>query len=611
MTSHRIGDFADDPNWVSFGKSLRHAVQDPSSYGFTSSEKLLAEVARLRGVDTASLRNPLAAVAWIEANAPEALNDKNAHVPMTGVLLLSQIGILDKGLAEKIGPDLFSGALSRDDLRRALDELKARPGIGKIAAHDRVKRAEAFENRVFDYLQSHPDVLGLGERVTVVPSTRAATAPYDFAAIRDGEMVAAIEVKSSRQKLHYRYLVETLAMIALAARKYNRALLVVPEDWGDAIDKIGELIRSLRLDGVQHAMFSEEDGGHLTVFNSSTDKTKLGRQLTEAHLRDPSSTRFGILPGKSEDRILTDEKRAQSQNDASGETKLAAANSAEETNRIVELDPSHIHSAGVEDRMDGGLRDIDALAASIRAVGQKIPILVRPHPQRRGEYEIVAGRRRLEACRIAGLPVRAEIQALDERELVIGQAIENIAREDLTYIERARVAVRMVDEVGLPQSAIDEAFSCGKTDRSRYLKIGRGLSGDILSWIGKAPSVGRPRWERLVKLVARDSEAEPRMRATIEALKDEAANLTSDQRFARIWHAAGQLPEPADDRQLPDDLVSVEGLSEPVARVRKSKDGLEITLFDGTKDGLLEWVEVNKSSVIEQLVRLHERKTGS
>ena len=259
--------------------------------------------------------------------------------------------------------------------------------------------------------------------------------------------------------------------------------------------------------------------------------------------------------------------------------------------------------------MDGGLEDIDSLASSIRALGQKIPIIVRPHPGLEGEYEIVAGRRRLEACRIAGLQVRAEIQALDEKELVLGQAIENIAREDLTYIERARLAVRMVDEAGLPETAIDEAFCCGKTDRSRYLKIGRGVPSDILTWIGKAPSVGRPRWEKLVGLLRLDPEAEPRARRHMAALAGAPEDLSSDQRFAHVWQAAGRPPAPNEPQAASKELVSIDGINGPVARMKRSSEGLEITLFDGSREGLLEWVEANRGSVIEQIIRMHEAKS--
>lgn len=241
--------------------------------------------------------------------------------------------------------------------------------------------------------------------------------------------------------------------------------------------------------------------------------------------------------------------------------KLAAANPQPVANRVVELDPKLVHAGGLEDRIEIGAAEIERLAESIRAVGQKVPILVRPHPERPCEYQIVAGRRRLAACKQASLSVRAEIQDLDERDLVLGQAIENIAREDLSYIERARLAARMVDEAGLQPVDIDMAFSCGKTDRSRYLKIGRGVPSDILQWIGKAPSVGRPRWEQLVSALEADEAIEARIREVLAAANEEDRPATSDDRFTQVYRAATEYPKPENAKPQKAETLILPGKS--------------------------------------------------
>lgn len=606
MNSHRIEDFAQDPNWIRFGKSLGQAVQNPRSYGFTSSEEMIAEVAHLRGVDPASLRNPLTAVAWMKDRAPKALDEENPRLAMTGVLLLAQISILDSALADEIGPRFFSGDVTRAKLKATLTTLREGQISHEIDAHRRYKRAADFEERVFEFLLADPGALGLGSDVTVARSPRQAVAPSDFVVLRDGKAIAAIEVKSHRQKLHHRYLVEALAMTSISAKAYERAFLIVPEEWGDAVSRIEDLIRSLNLGSLQCAVFSDVDGGRLKVIGDHVHEE--GSKQTDGQgLGTDTEGWRGMQPGMTEEGKMTDQRETSAQAEPGNRPKLAAANFQNATNQIVEIEPAIVHSAGVKDRMDGGLQDIDALASSIRAVGQKVPILVRPHRDRAGEYEIVAGRRRLEACRVAGLRVRAEVQALNEKELVVGQAVENIAREDLTYIERARIAVRMVDEIGLSQQAIDDAFCCGKTDRSRYLKIGRSVPEDILAWVGKAPSIGRPRWEKLVRALTNDGEAEQRIKNAITSVGDEAADLSSDQRFACIWEAAIQPRNPNEPDEEPEGLVSVDGYDAPVARLRRSPEGLEITLFKGSREGLLEWVEENQSSLIEQILRLHER----
>ncbi|MCZ4365502.1 plasmid partitioning protein RepB [Sulfitobacter dubius] len=606
MNSHQIEDFAQDPNWIRFGKSLSQAMQNPRSYGFTGSEELIAEVAHLRGVDPASLRNPLTAVTWMKDHAPKAIDEENPRLAMTGVLLLAQISILDSGLADEIGPKFFSGDVTRAKLKATLATLREGQVSHEIDAHHRYKRAADFEERVFEFLLADPSALGLGSDVTVARSPRQAVAPSDFVVLRDGKAIAAIEVKSHRQKLHHRYLVEALAMTSISAKAYERAFLIVPEQWGNAVSRIEDLISSLNLGSLQCAVFSEVDGGRLKVIGDHVYED--GSEPTDGEgLATETENWRAMQPGMAEEGKMTDRRETSDQVELGNQPKLAAANFQKATNRIVELEPAIVHSAGVKDRMDGGLQDIDALAASIRAVGQKVPILVRPHRDREGEYEIVAGRRRLEACRVAGLRVRAEVQALDEKELVVSQVVENIAREDLTYVERARIAVRMVDEIGLPQQSIEDAFCCGKTDRSRFLKIGRGVPEDILSWVGKAPSIGRPRWEKLVRALLNDGEAEERIRSAITSVSGEAANLSSDQRFTCIWEAAIQPRKPDESDEEPEDLVSVDGYDAPVARLRRSPEGLEITLFKGSREGLLEWVEENQSSLIQQIIRLHER----
>ncbi|MFX0547375.1 plasmid partitioning protein RepB [Roseovarius sp. S1116L3] len=286
---------------------------------------------------------------------------------------------------------------------------------------------------------------------------------------------------------------------------------------------------------------------------------------------------------------------------------LAAANAGPVAGRIAELDPGLVHAGGLEDRIDVSQAEIATLAESLRKAGQKVPILVRPHPDKPGEYEIVAGRRRLAACRLAGINVRAEIQDLDDASLVMGQAIENIAREDLTYIERAKLAARMVDEAGLAAADIDTAFSCGKTDRSRYLKIGRGVPDDFLSFIGKAPGIGRPRWEKLVAHMASDKTALPRMREELAAANTEDGRLSGpDARFSHLYDAAFRSEvnhKPAEPRTLSGDEIWVPSHDKPVGTIKRTGSGVQLTLRDAPEPGFLDWLAENGQLLVVQMLR--------
>ena len=250
---------ATEPNWLTFAKALAAAMENPSNFGFTDSSRLLAHVARERGVDPASMRNHLAAVSWMSEHAPETLKKKNPRFPMTGVLILSQINRVSKDLAADLAPKFFSGDVSRSQLQEALRAAQATRGGHFVPGQERVRRTADFEEEVYRYLAKHPLVLGMGKNIRVTRSQNDSRVPYDLMIMRDGKEVAALEVKAPRQKRHRRYLVETIAMGSLLSREYPSAVLVVPESWGESVDEMAELIRDLRFEELKLAVFSDHD----------------------------------------------------------------------------------------------------------------------------------------------------------------------------------------------------------------------------------------------------------------------------------------------------------------------------------------------------------------
>lgn len=246
-------------NWVAFGKALSTAMDDPSAYGCSDPSHLLAAVAQIRGVDPSSLRNPLAAVNWMKKYAPEALDEENQKIAMTGVLLLSQISNLSNDLAESLAPRFFSGEMTRRQLQISLRNLEATQGGRGVAAHERVKRRSEFEDHVFRYLAQRPEALELGADVEVVHSRREALVPSDFTVLRNGTPIAVIECKSHRNKLHRRYLVELLAMAALQTKVQKQAFLVIPPTWGSSIEELLKLIQDLSLSSVRIAVFGQDE----------------------------------------------------------------------------------------------------------------------------------------------------------------------------------------------------------------------------------------------------------------------------------------------------------------------------------------------------------------
>ena len=110
---------------------------------------------------------------------------------------------------------------------------------------------------------------------------------------------------------------------------------------------------------------------------------------------------------------------------------------------IVDLDTETIDASFITDRLEGSAESHSALVASIREHGQQVPVMVRPHPQGEGRYQIVYGRRRLKALAELGRRVRAIIKPLTDQQLVVAQGQENSARTDLSFIERALFAAKL------------------------------------------------------------------------------------------------------------------------------------------------------------------------
>ena len=212
------------------------------------------------------------------------------------------------------------------------------------------------------------------------------------------------------------------------------------------------------------------------------------------------------------------------------ESKLASGQT------VVELDPTLLDASPFQDRLpDDTSADLAALTTSIEQEGQKVPIQVRPHPGAAGRYQIAYGHRRWRVMSSLGRPVRAIVLDLTDEQLAIAQGIENSARQDLTWIERALFAARMEKAKLKPRDVI-AALSIDHSELAKMRTVTTVLSSDLMHKIGRAPTVGRPRWFQLADAVKKDSAASGRIQKIWAAAQISAA--TSDQRFAHALAAA-------------------------------------------------------------------------
>lgn len=219
---------------------------------------------------------------------------------------------------------------------------------------------------------------------------------------------------------------------------------------------------------------------------------------------------------------------------------------------VIEVPAGVIDASIVADRLGHDAGEMAELVASIAEHGQQVPVLLRPHPEIAGRYQVAYGHRRVRAAGELGRPVRAVVRPLSDAELVVAQGQENNARTDLTFIERALFATRLED-AGFPRATIMAALGIDKTALSKLVAVVRRISPEVIEAIGPAPRTGRDRWIALAAL----AEAPKGAARARTAISSEAfGHLATDMRFAAVFDAL-QPKKPA--RAARADWIEGEG----------------------------------------------------
>ena len=134
------------------------------------------------------------------------------------------------------------------------------------------------------------------------------------------------------------------------------------------------------------------------------------------------------------------------------------------------------------DALRTSMGSLEELAASIKEKGLLEPIVVRPAD---GGFEVVAGNRRLEACKRLGLrSIPCHVADLNDREAFEVALVENIQHETMNAIDEARAFKKYVDEYGY--GGISElAEKIGKSqgyvsNRIRLLSLPKGVKEEVI-----------------------------------------------------------------------------------------------------------------------------------
>ncbi len=115
--------------------------------------------------------------------------------------------------------------------------------------------------------------------------------------------------------------------------------------------------------------------------------------------------------------------------------------------------------------------DLSEMVSSIKEKGVLEPILVRSHE---GRYQIIAGERRYQAAKLAGLQHLPCIEVdVDNRGMLEISLIENLQRKDLTPFEESAAIQRLSDQFRYTHEEIARKLGKSRTVITEALSLNR------------------------------------------------------------------------------------------------------------------------------------------
>ena len=113
--------------------------------------------------------------------------------------------------------------------------------------------------------------------------------------------------------------------------------------------------------------------------------------------------------------------------------------------------------------------ELRELSESIKAHGVLQPLLVRKQGD---SFEIIAGERRYQAAKLAGLTeVPVTIKEADDQAVLEMALIENLQRSDLNPIEEAKGYKQLIKTSGMTQEALSKAVSKSRSTITNSLRL--------------------------------------------------------------------------------------------------------------------------------------------
>ena len=251
------------------------------------------------------------------------------------------------------------------------------------------------------------------------------------------------------------------------------------------------------------------------------------------------------------------------------------------------------------------------LAESIRMYGVLQPLVVtrKEVPKEEGgfsvEYELISGERRLRASRLVGIPTLPAIirtDADDARLKLELAIIENIQREDLNPVDRARGFERLAKEFGLKHTEIASRIGRSREYVSNSLRI-LTLPEEILSALSEG-KISEGHTRPLLMLDTRKEEQEVLFK---EIIHKRVTVREAELMARRIAVDRARRPEKIFNQEISEMENQISAALGTRVHVEQRKDGGKIMIdFFSEEDlhSILNMMTKAKAGVAAEMVRV-------
>jgi len=263
--------------------------------------------------------------------------------------------------------------------------------------------------------------------------------------------------------------------------------------------------------------------------------------------------------------------------------------SAEKGTVILHIPIDSIRMNPYQPRQSVDKEALEELCESIRQYGLLQPIVVRQINGR--DFELVAGERRLRACRMAKMEtVPAVVVRAGGTDSAVMALIENIQRENLNYIEEAEAYNSLLSDHGMTQEEL--ALRLGKSQSTIANKVRILKLSPMIRQILKENNLT----ERHARAILRIPDEKNRLRV-LDRIVKKGLNVSAAEELVEEFLSTGEPTEnvPAKNfRAIKDVRIFSNTIRRAVDIMKKS--GIDAETYKNESEDFIEYtIKIPKS----------------